>query len=109
MVGESGDALADGLTDWLGAGEVVLGPTDVGGVVVGAGDADGVVEGAGAFGGLVWGAGATTELPGGAAGGSVAFGSRDSTLVFSRFTWFSRSCRLAPSSRDCTVLLTSAS
>ena len=46
---------------------------------------------------------------GGAAGGSVAFGFRDSTRVFSRSTWFIKSCLLAPSFNDCTVVLTSAS
>jgi hypothetical protein len=90
--GVLGEVLVDAPGDGL---RVVLA------VVLGAGDADGVVEAAGAFGGLLGGAGA--------AGGSVAFGSRDSTRVFSRFTWFIRSCRPAPSSRDCTVLLTSAS
>ncbi len=84
-----GDEVSDSLGDGLGGGEVVL--AAVGAVVVGAGadDTGGVVEAAGA--------------------GSVAFGLRDSTLVFSRFTWSSRSCLLAPSLIDCTVLLTSAS
>ena len=72
--------------------------------MAGAGDTVGVVEAAGAFGALVWGAGAAAE-----GGGSVAFGSRVSTLVFSRFTWSIRSCLLAPSFMDCTALLTSAS
>ena len=89
------DGPADELTDWLGAGEVVL--VAVGGLVVGLGETGGVVEAAGALGGFDWGA------------GSVAFGLRDSTLVFSRFTSFIRSCLLAPSFMDCTVLLTSAS
>ncbi|COX88319.1 Uncharacterised protein [Mycobacterium tuberculosis] len=42
-------------------------------------------------------------------GRSVAFGSRVSTLVFSRFTSLIRSCRRLPSVTACTVLLTSAS
>ena len=92
------DGVGDGLTDWLGAGEVVLAVlVGVGGLVVGLGETGGVVEAAGALGGFDWGA------------GSVAFGLRDSTLVFSRFTSFIRSCLLAPSFMDCTVLLTSAS
>ena len=62
---------------------------------------------AGAFGGLVAEAGRLAD--GGAPGGSVALGFRDSTLVFSRFTWSIRSCLLSPSFMDCTVLLTSAS
>ena len=82
----------------------MLGLTAVGGVVLGADDTVGVVEAAGAFGGLVWGTGGTAD-----GGGSVAFGSRDSTLVFSRLTSSIRSCRLAPSFMDCTALLTSAS
>ena len=63
-------------------------------------------DAAGALGGFVWADGKT---PGGELGGSVALGSRDSTLVFSRFTWSIRSCRRLPSSIDSTVLLTSAS
>jgi len=94
----------DGLSDWLGAGGVVLGLTAVGDGVVGAGDTIGVVEAAGAYGGLVRGTGGTAE-----AGGSVAFGSRVSTLVFSRFTWSMRSFLLVPSFMACTALLTSAS
>jgi hypothetical protein len=82
----------------------VLGLSAVGDGVVGAGDAVGVVEAAGAFGGLVRGTGGRAE-----AGGSVAFGSRVSTLVFSRFTSSIRSFLLAPSFMDCTALLTSAS
>jgi len=69
----------------------------VGGLVVGLGETDGVVGAAGALGGFD------------AAGGSVAFGLRDSTLVLSRFTSSIRSCLLAPSFMDCTALLTSAS
>ena len=69
----------------------------VGGLVLGVGETGAVVEAAGALGGFVAGA------------ASVAFGLRDSTLVFSRFTSSIRSCLLAPSSMDCTVLLTSAS
>jgi hypothetical protein len=68
----------------------------VGGLVLGPGETGGVVE-AGALGGFV------------AEAGSVAFGLRDSTLVLSRFTSSIRSCLLAPSSMDYTVLLTSAS
>ena len=77
-------------------GLVTLGLTAVGCLVVGLGETGGVVEAAGAFGGLVAGAGS-------------AFGLRDSTLVFSRFTSSIKSCLLAPSFMDCTVLLTSAS
>ena len=82
----------------------------VGGSVVAVGDTGAVVTAevvAGAFGGFVWGAGRLTD--GGAPGRSVAFGFRDSTRVFSRFTWSIRSCRWFPSFMDCTVLLTSAS
>ena len=63
--------------------------TTVGGLLLGMGETGGVVEAVGA--------------------GSFAFGSRDSTLVFSRLTWSIRSCLLAPSFIDRTVLLTSAS
>ena len=93
------DGVVDGAVDG-----VVLGLTAVGGVVLGADETVGVVEVAGAFGGLVWGAGGRAE-----GGGSVAFGSRDSTLVFSRVTSSIRSFLLAPSFMDCTALLTSAS
>ena len=79
--------MVDGLGDWLGGGAVVL--TTVGGLLLGMGETGGVVEAAGA--------------------GSFAFGSRDSTLVFSRFTSSIRSFLLAPSFMDCTALLTSAS
>ena len=72
-------------------------PASVGGLVLGLGETGGVLEAAGAFGGLV------------AEAGSVAFGLRDSTLVFSRLTSSIRSFRLAPSFMDCTVVLTSAS
>ena len=78
-------------------GLVTLGLTAVGVFALGLGEAGGVVEAAGAFGGFV------------AEAGSVALGLRDSTLVFSRFTWSIKSFLLAPSFRDCTVLLTSAS
>ena len=81
-------------------------PATVGGAVVGVGETAGVVDAAGAVGAFVSGAG---RIPGGELGGSVAFGSRDSTLVFSRFTWSIRSCLRFPSFIDCTVLLTSAS
>ena len=82
---------AEGPGEGPGEGVVVFGLPAVGAVVLG------VVEAAGAFGGF------------GAAGGRVAFGSRDSTRVFSRFTSSNRSFLLAPSFMDCTVLLTSAS
>ncbi len=68
----------------------------VGDFVVGLGETGEVDDAAGAF-GL------------GAAGGTVAFGLRDSTRVLSRFTSSSRSFRLAPSFMDCTVPLTWAS
>jgi hypothetical protein len=71
----------------------------------------GVVEPAGAFGGLplFWVGPAGGPALGGAAGGSVAFGFRDWTLVFNRSTSSCKSCLPAPSLMDCTVLLTSAS
>jgi len=78
-----------------------------GGAVVAVGETAGVLDGAGAFGGFVSGAGRFPD--GGELGGSVALGSRDSTLVLSRFTWSIRSCLRFPSFMDCTVLLTSAS
>jgi hypothetical protein len=82
---------------------------DVGGADAGAvpcGEAD---DGAGAP-GRVRGAGRDNELPTvGACGGNVAFGLRDSTLVFSRLTSSMRSCRRPPSFSPWTLVLTSAS
>ncbi|WP_066907741.1 hypothetical protein [Mycobacterium interjectum] len=83
-----------GLVDALGVGAVV--PATVGGVVVGLGETGDVDEAAGALGF-------------GAAGGTVAFGLRDSTRVLSRFTSSSRSFLLVPSFMAWTVLLTWAS
>jgi hypothetical protein len=74
------DGLAggDGLTDWPGAGGVVV--TAAGALPFGLGETSGgVVEPAGAFGGLplFWFGPAGGPALGGAAGGSVAFGFRD--------------------------------
>jgi hypothetical protein len=75
----------------LGSGEVVL--ATVGGLVLAVGES-GVVEPAG---------GIVTEA------GRVAFGLRDSTLKFSRFTSSIRSRLAAPSFIDWSFALTSAS
>jgi hypothetical protein len=108
VAGADGDGVGDSLADGFGGGDVVPATVDAV-VVVGAMDiGDGVIDFAGAV--LDCGAGVAGELPvGGAAGGSVALGSRLSTFVFSRFSWLIRSCRRPVSFMACTVLLTSAS
>jgi len=113
--GVSVDGTPDGGVDAAGEGAlgaaVAVGGTGDDGAealadVVGVGDAD---DGAGAA-GRERGAGRVSELPTvGAWGGSVAFGLRDSTLVFSRLTSSMRSWRRPPSFSACTLLLTSAS
>lgn len=84
------DGVGVGVDHGVGVGEVVPGPAAVEGVVVNVPEARELI-------GAVWGA------------GRVAFGSRDSTLVFSRFTSSIRSCLRLPSFTDCKLLLTTAS
>ncbi len=98
------DGVGVGVDDGVGVGEVVPGPAAVEGVVVTGPEAR---ETVGAVDPVI-----SRSLDVGDADcgtGRVAFGSRDSTFVFSRFTSSIRSCLRLPSFTDCKLLLTSAS